>query len=262
MDGKLTALKITALLKARKPGLFNDGGGLYLQIRRNGGRSWIFRYTNGSRTRDMGLGALDTISLAEARDLARKQRRLRYDGLDPIEHRKASRVKTQTEAAKLMSFKECAEAVRDLRKSGWRTEETAVKFITRLETHAYPVFDRGNLPARDINTPLVVKVLSRIWLTKPIMAKEIRWMLEAVLSWATSVGCREGDNPARWKGHLENLLPAQRQSIRHHAALPYAELPAFMADMRKLEGVVPRAFRIHGLGRRTEDEVIHWCALG
>lgn len=235
--GKLTALRVT---QERRPGYYSDGGGLYLQVGASGAKSWVFRFRQSGRLRDMGLGPLHTVSLAEARQRALAARRTRMDGRDPIAERRAQRAAASVAAAKAMTFRECAEAYVAAQEPSWRNAKHGAQWITTLRTYVYPVL--GVLPVADIDTSLVMRVLEPIWSTKPETASRVRGRIESVLDWATARGHREGENPARWRGHLDKLLPAPSKAKRaarvakgraeHHAALPYDEIGAFMTALR------------------------------
>src|ERR1051325_6143063 len=264
--GKLDAVS----LKTKKPGYHGDGGGLWLQVTKNGrGRSWVFRYSFNGKAREMGLGSFSTIGLSEAREMARDCRRLLQGkfpttpAVDPIEHRKALRTSALIAAAKAMTFKECAVAYIAAHQGGWRNPKHAAQWPSTLATYVYPVF--GDLPVRAIDTGLVMKALEPIWQRKPETACRVRGRIEAVLDWAKTRGYREGENPARWRGHLENLLvkpsaaakAARRASGRgeHHAALPYTEIAAFMAELRQQPGMAARALEFAILTASRTGEV-------
>jgi integrase len=250
---RLSALKVA---KSKRPGMYADGGGLYLQVGSNESRSWIFRFKANGRTRDMGLGSLATVSLAEARELAAECRRLRLSGMDPIESRKAERVKAQLSAARSMTFDQCRDAFIDAYKSAWRNAKHKAQWTSSLETYVTPVF--GSLPIQSVDVALVMKVLEPIWSTKPETASRIRGRIERVLDWAKVRGFRQGENPARWRGHLDALLPARGKvrKVRHHAALPYDEVGAFMAELRVREGIAARALEFAILTAARTNEVL------
>ncbi len=233
--GRLKALTVT---RTKEKGLYADGGGLYLQISAAGTKSWIFRYRmNGRKTpRDMGLGAFHTVTLAEARDKAREARKLILEGVDPIEAKRARKQAQALEAASTLVFKDCAEKYISAHKAGWRNAKHAGQWTSTLETFAYPVF--GNLPVSSIDTALVMKVLEPIWTEKTETASRVRGRIEAILDWATARGFRVGENPGRWRGHLDKLLPARSKvkKVKHHKALPYTEIGAFMKKLREQEG--------------------------
>jgi len=261
--GRLTARKVQNVKEGveagrpQTPGMHCDGGGLYLQITPNGA-SWIFRFAalDGRRTRDMGLGPLHTFTLAEAREEARKARQLRHKGTDPIEDRKARRLQAQLDAAKAMTFKQCADAYISAHRKGWRSAKHAGQWETTLATYAYPII--GALPVAAVDTGLVLKVLEPIWSSRPETASRLRGRIERILDWAKARVYRDGENPARWRGHLEHQLPARSKvsMIEHYAALPYAELPVFMADLRRREGITPRALEFAILTAARVGEVI------
>jgi len=216
----------------KKPGLHPDGGGLYLHVSKNGARSWIFRWRRDGRLRDMGLGPLNTISLAEARDKALACRKLKLDGRDPIEERRAQRLAIKLEGAKAMTFRQCAQAYIAAHRAGWKNDKHAAQWPSTLATYVNPVF--GSFPVHAIDVGLVMRALEPIWNEKPETASRVRGRIESVLDWATARGYRQGENPARWRGHLENLLPKKSKvrRVEHHAALPYPEIAAFMAALR------------------------------
>jgi len=251
--GKLTALAVD---KAKRRGYYSDGGGLYLQVSASGAKSWVFRFRDGGKLREMGLGPTHTIGLAEAREKARGCRRLRLERLDPIEARKTARAKAKLEAAKSMTFKQCAERYIASHKAGWRNPKHAKQWPSTLDAYVYPVF--GHLPVQAIDVELIMKAIEPIWTMKPETAGRVRGRIESVLDWATARGYRQGENPARWRGHLENLLPKKTKvrRVEHHAALPYAELAEFMAKLRQQEGISARALEFAILTVARTGEVI------
>jgi integrase len=253
--GRLSSLAVGRL---RDPGLYPDGGGLYLQISRLGGKSWLFRFRADGRERWMGLGPASLVGLAEARRRAEEYRRQRLAGIDPIEARRAELEASRLEAAKAVTFRSCAESYISSHRAGWRNAKHGAQWGATLETYAYPVF--GDLPVQAVDTGMVVKVLEPIWAAKTETASRLRGRIEAVLDWATTRGHRQGENPARWRGHLENRLPAPTkvQKVRHHAALPYSEIGAFMADLQRQEGIAALALRFLILTAARTGEVL--CA--
>jgi integrase len=235
-------------LRRSKPGMYADGGGLWLQVTlatdgKGRSRSWIFRYTTGPRTRHMGLGSIHTISLAEARERARQCRQQRFDGVDPIEHRNAERVAKVAAAAKSMTFEQAAVAYISAHRGEWRSHKHAAEWPSSLRKHIYPKL--GKIDVAVIDTALVVKALAAVWKTAPETASRLRGRIESVLDWAGVAGLRRGDNPARWSGHLEHLLAApSKRRIEHHAALPWREVPGFMARLREFDTVAAQAFEV------------------
>jgi integrase len=251
--GKLTALKVSRPLK---PGMYADGAGLYLQVTGAGAKSWLYRFSLQGKAREMGLGSLSAVSLSEARIKAGECRRLREEGVDPIEARKVRREQAALDAAKSITFKEAAANYIASHRAGWRNEKHASQWENTLATYAEPVLGRVSIQA--IDTTLVLKVLEPIWKTKPETASRLRGRIEAILDWAKVRGLRQGENPARWRGHLDHLLPARSKvrRVKHHAALSYAELPDFIAKLRAQEGVAARALEFTILtAARTGDTI-------
>jgi integrase len=251
--GKLTALKVD---KANQPGMYGDGGGLYLRVTPDGAKNWIFRFMLNGRARWMGMGPLHTITLAEARKRAGEHRLRRHDGIDPIEARRAERQQARLDAAKAITFKECADSYIKAHRAGWRNGKHAGQWGATLATYAEPVI--GKLSVQAIDTTLVFKVLEPIWTTKPETAGRVRGRIEAILDWAKVRGFRTGENPARWRGHLDKLLPARGKvrKVEHHAALPYAELPDFLVALREQEGIAARALEFTILTAARTGETI------
>jgi integrase len=250
---KLSAVKVARITK---PGMYSDGGGLYLQVSTLGGRSWIFMYKTNGREREMGLGPLHTISLSEARQKAMECRKLRLEGIDPIDARRATRDQVRLETAKAMTFKACAEKYIEAHGAGWRNAKHGDQWTNTLATYAYPVF--GGMPVQAVDVGLITKVLEPIWTTKTETASRVRGRIESVLDWATARGYRRGDNPARWRGHLENLLPARSkvQKVEHHAALAYGEIGGFMASLQGQDGVAAEALKFTILTAARTGETI------
>ena len=251
--GKLTTIQVR---QAKHRGLYGDGGGLFLQVSANGAKSWIFRFKETGRLRVMGLGPLHTVGLAEARDRALECRKLRLDGRDPIEERRTARSVARFEAAKAVTFKECAQAYIAAHKAGWRNDKHAAQWPATLAAYVYPVF--GALPAQSVDVGLVMRALEPIWTEKPETASRVRGRIESILDWATARGYRKGENPARWRGHIENLLPKKSKvrRVEHLAALGYHEIGAFMAELRQQEGIAARALEFLILTAARTGEVI------
>jgi hypothetical protein len=235
---RLTAVKVT---NTKKAGLYADGGGLYLRVAPGGSKGWIFRFTLGGRTRDAGLGSYPVVALTKARDLADECRRLVATGIDPIEARKEEKAAKELEAARALTFEQCAKAYIASHEVAWKNDKHRAQWRSTLATYAYPVI--GALPVSSIDTQLVLKILEPLWMTKPETASRLRGRIEVILSWAKVRGCRDGENPAQWRGHLDQLLPARGKvrSVVHHAALPYADIPAFMTLLRRQSGPSARA---------------------
>ncbi len=249
-------LSAQAVRHATAPGLYPDGWGLYLLVGRTGSKSWVWRYRQDGRLRGMGLGPLRLVSLAEAREEAQVWRKLRHQGGDPIAARRAAKANKQLEAAKAINFRQCAERYITAHRAGWKNAKHAAQWPSTLATYVYPIF--GELAVDAIDTALVMQALEPIWQNKPETASRVRQRIEAVLDWARVRGFRRGENPARWRGHLENLLPApgKIRQVKHHAALFYSEISAFMSTLRDQEGVAARALELTILTALRTGEVI------
>ncbi len=250
---RLNALTVSRI---KKPGLHPDGAGLYLQISKSGAKSWLYRFMLDGNARYMGLGSYPTVSLGEARAKADVARKLRSEGVDPIEARQEARAKARLDAAKAITFKDAAERYIAAHEPGWRNAKHAAQWRATLETYAHPIL--GSLPVQAVDVGLVLKVLEPIWATKTETASRVRGRIEAVLDWAAARKYRHGDNPARWRGHLDKLLPKRSKvrKVRHHPALPYAEVGPFMEDLRQEQGTAARAFEFLILTACRTGEVI------
>ncbi len=249
---KLTPLGVR---KKQTPGHYGDGGGLWLQISKFESKSWVFRYTLHGKRHEMGLGPTHTVSLAEARQKAKECRLTLLDGKDPIEVRKTTTLAEALRRAKMMTFDQCAAAYIEAHRSSWKNVKHISQWENTIQAYASPVI--GKLPVTSVDTDLVVKILNPIWQTKTETATRLRGRIESVLDWATTSKFRQGDNPARWRGHLENLLssPNKIAKVRHHPALPWQELGEFMADLREREGVAARAVELAILTATRSGEV-------
>jgi integrase len=234
---RLNALAVDRL---RRSGKYADGGGLYLQIDGRS-RAWHFRYRWLGAERYMGLGPVSIISLGEARELAHNARRLLRDRIDPLAARQAEQARKAEEAAKKITFDACAAEYIDDHRIEWKNPKHRQQWANTLKSYASPVF--GNVPVAAIDAALVMKAVQPIWNSKNETAARLRARVETVLDWAKVKDYRSGDNPARWKGHLEELLPSRRtvHAVKHHASLPYRELPGFMTKLNRMQGVAARA---------------------
>jgi integrase len=259
---KLKPLDVEKRL-SKQPGLHSDGGGLCLRVSSAAARSWVYRFMLNGLAREMGLGAYPEISLSDARGAAGEARKLKAQGIDPIAAREAVRAQERLEAARAVTFRQCAEAFIEAHKGGWKNAKHAQQWSNTLETYAMPII--GNLPVQAIDVALIDKVLSPIWSTKTETASRVRGRIESILDWATTRGHRQGENPARWRGHLENLFPARTtvRRVKHHAALPFAQLPAFMTDLQQQEGLGALALQFTILtAARTEETIgLNWAEI-
>lgn len=246
-------LSFLAVSRAKAPGYYADGGGLVLQVSRSGSKSWLFRYSLHGKRHEMGLGSLKTVDLAGARVRARECRQLLLDGQDPLGVRRAASRKEALGRARQMSFDQCAAAYIAAHRAGWKNAKHASQWSNTLATYASPLI--GALPVAVISTDLIVKVLSPIWQTKTETATRVRARIECILDWATVSNFRQGDNPARWHGHLENLLarPGKIAQVRNHPALPWQEVRAFMVQLAARNGIAARA---------TEFAILTACRSG
>lgn len=251
------ALRLTAIgvKNLTRKGMYPDGNGLYLQVTESG-RSWIFRYALHGRSREMGLGPLHTVSLGEARQRAAHCRKLKLDGIDPIEDRDRQLMEARLATANTVSFKEAAELYIKGRSASWKSATHSGQWPSTLAKYVYPII--GGVAVQSVDVGMVVKVLEPIWYTKTETASRIRGRIQAVLDWASARGYRQGDNPARWRGHLENLLPKRSkvQSTRNFPALPYREISKFMAVLRRQNGIAASALEFVILTATRTSETI------
>lgn len=253
----LCKLSATFVLKVKESGYYGDGGGLWLQVAPGGAKSWIFRFTLNGKAREMGLGPLHTVPLAMARDKSMLCRQQVLEGIDPIDARKSSRLTAQAAAARVLTFDQCAEQYIESHRAGWRNAKHAEQWTNTLATYVTPVF--GRLPVAEVDTALVMKVLQPIWTTKTETANRVRGRIESVLAWATVRQHRSGDNPARWRGHLDQLLaaPSKVTKVENHAALPYVKINEFMRDLKSQEGTAARAVELIILTASRTSEILN-----
>ena len=228
--------------------------GLALQVT-GGSRAWVLRATIGGKRRDMGLGPYPEVTLAQARDKAREARELIRQGIDPIGRQQAAQSAMRAAVAEALTFKECAEKYIKAHRAGWKNAKHAQQWANTLEQHAYPVL--GALLVRDVKLPQVLAVLEPIWATTNETASRLRGRIESVLDWATVRGLRDGLNPARWRGHLDNQLvrPSKVNKTEHHPALPVGDVGAFMVRLRAAEGMGARALEFAILTATRSGEV-------
>jgi len=247
-----------------EPGYHFDGrNGLYLQVSLSGSKSWICRFSFGGKSYEQGLGSFPGIGVAEARRKAAAKRSLLDQGIRPLGRREEDKQRRQAEAAARSTgktFKECAEAYIAAHASGWRNKKHADQWRNTLKTYAYPVI--GDLPVSAVSVSQVSEILEPIWTSKTETATRVRGRIESVLDWATVRGFRSGENPARWRGHLDQLFPKRRsvQKVKHHGALPYERVPDFVAALRTVSGVSAAAleFTILTAARTGESLKAKW----
>jgi integrase len=253
--GRLGPLEVSRLKQAKvdKKIYHADGGGLYLQRSPGGGRSWVFRYKIDARTAEMGLGSAFTVSLAEARQKAEKRRkevlafREGETTYDPLAQRRQAQQRAKLDRVRAMTFRQCAEAFMAAKAREWKNPIHAQQWPQSLRDYVFPVF--GDAPVQAVDTTLVMKAIEPLWQTKTETANRVRSRVEQILDYAKSRGYRDGENPARWRGHVEHMLPRRMkaQPVEHFAALPHVEMPALMAEVRRQEGPAARALEFLAL---------------
>jgi integrase len=242
MASKLTARKV----ETAKPGKYSDGGNLYLIVSETGARKWVLRFTWRGRAKEMGLGSAASVPLADAREKAASARRKIAQGLNPIDERKRD--------GGIPTFGEMADYVRETLSAGFRNEKHKAQWKSTLETYAAPLRAK---PVDTIATDDVLAVLKPIWTTKAETASRLRGRIEKVLDAAKAKGFREGENPARWRGHLDHLLPKPSKLARgHHAAMPYENVAAFIAELREREATAALALEFCILTAARSGEVL------
>lgn len=243
---KLNANEIKAM---NEPGMHSDGMGLYLKITKDDTKSWIHRFKCNGRRRDMGLGLLKIISLAEARSLVIDNHKLIAKGIDPIDKRRES------SNTRIPIFDECAEQVIASKRAGWNNPKSEGQWTTSLKTYASPVM--GRVPVDQITTEHVLKVLTPIWATKNETASRVRSRIEIILNWAKVKGYFTGENPAVWRGHLEHLFakPSKVKKVKHHEAMPYNSIAGFMTELTPKQSISAKALQFTILTACRTSEV-------
>jgi integrase len=255
------------------PGRYADGDGLYLQVSKGAAgvtKSWLFRFMRGGGiSRAMGLGAVSTrkgdgyTTLIKARQKRAKAREMLESGIDPLLSKRAGQAAERLEKARLVTFAHCAEEYIASHEAGWKGAKHARDWRGSLAKYAYPII--GQLPVAAVDLALTKKVLEPIWKTKTKTAVDVRSRIELVLNWAKIHGHRDGENPARWKGHLENVLPKPSKiaKVKHHTAVPYAEIPTFMVDLRKKKavGALALEWTILSAARSEETLAAEWSEI-
>ena len=251
--GRLSAL---AVERAERPGSYSDGGGLYLHITDAGVKSWIYRFQINYRIREMGLGPYTTVSLAEARERAFECRKMSNDGIDPLEARRRAKAEAALKVAKAMTFKQAAKAYLTSHEPSWQNPKHIEQWHSTLATYVEPIL--GHVRVGDIDTALVLKVIEPLWSTKTETASRVRGRIEAILNWASARGLRSPENPARWRGHLDKILPpkSRMRTVRHLPALPFNHVPDFFAALRERPAVAARALEFTILTAARSGEVI------
>lgn len=261
MPKKLSNALTPLAVKNAKPGRHADGGGLHLLVKESGARSWVYRFMLNGKSRDIGLGTAgpDGISLSQARD-ARDALRLKVKaGVDPLQERQreAAEALAAAEAAQVagITFKAVAEAYIGANEGSWRNDKHRQQWKNTLATYVYPVI--GELPVAEVGTAHVLQILEPIWKAKAETASRVRGRMETILDAAKARGYREGENPARWRGHIAQILPARSRLTRgHHKAMAYEAIPAFVGALHKREAVAALALEFTILTAARTGEVI------
>ena len=265
MPKKIAEKSAIEIRRLTEPGMHAVGGvaGLHLLVSPSGARSWILRTMVGGKRRDIGLGGFPDISLAKAKERAGQAKDKIQSGIDPVEERRANRDALRASTTKVVTFAEAAKRCHVARASGFRNVKHRADWISSLERYAFPAI--GNIQVSAIDESHVMQVLTPIWLTQTETATRVRQRIEAVLDWAKVSKLRSGDNPARWKGNLSVLLPAPAKVAKtsHFRALPWREVPGFMANLSTREGMAAKAleFAILTAARSGEVRLAEWSEV-
>ena len=239
-------------------GYHNCAQGLYLQVSKQGTKSWLYRYTSPltKTRREMGLGSFNYVSLAQARQHAIEGKRLVINGKDPIEERKKEQIKVQLKQTRNMTFKEIAEACIAAKAPEWKSAKHSQQWNNSLEAHAFPIL--GEMPISDISTDLILKVLEPIWITKAETASRIRQRIETIWDYGKARNYVSGENPARLRGHLDKILSktAKVKRVRHFPALPYEDMGIFLQELRQRKGYSALALEFLILTAARTGEII------
>jgi integrase len=254
---RLTARKVET---TKTPARLADGLGLYLIVEGEFSKNWVFEYQFNGKRRYMGLGSALDVSLADARERRNEYRKLKANGVDPLEQKRAARAAEALAVAKAVTFKEASTRYMDANRPHWDARH-ALQWQTTLERYAYPAF--GEVPVGAVDDALVLKVLEPIWASANVTATRLRGRIETVLDWAKAMKLRTGENPARWRGHLDKILPPPKRvhRVKSFASMPWEDVPAFMRDLRSQADVIPAAaieFLILTATRKNELVDARW----
>lgn len=268
MASKKNALTVKAVQNLKGVGKYLDGGGLYLQVTKAGVKSWIYRFDINKKRREMGLGGVDTLTLAEAREVCAEQRKILKSGIDPIEHRRAlaaaeqqaieaESAKQSKEVHESITFKQCADEYISKKEVEWANAKHRQQWRNTLRDYVYPHI--GHVRVGEVDRPLVLECLTPIWTTKNETATRVRQRIEAILDYAKAMDYRSGDNPAAWKGSLEPILPkpSKVKRVSHHKALPYDAMPAFMSQLQEMDGLGAQALQLAIITATRTGEVLN-----
>lgn len=256
---ELSAIEVKRIIRQ---GFYAVGGvsGLLLQVSKGGSRSWILRARIGEKRRDIGLGGYPEVSLALARERALEKKSLIAKGIDPVEEKRASKARLIASQRNTITFDDAADKVHTTKSKEFKNEKYKAQWISAIRMYASPII--GKLPVSEIDLQHIKDILEPIWLTKTDTAKKLRGNLETILAWATVNEYRNGNNPARWKGYLDQILqkPSKVKKVQHYKAMPIDNMPAFMTELRKQEGISARAleFTILTAARSGEARGATW----
>jgi integrase len=256
MGNSKNRLTVKTVESKKLPGYYADGGNLYLRVSKSMTKTWAFIYKREGKRSEIGLGSVDALTLAEAREKRGALTKQLNDAIDPLLEKQRLDNEAKARKAKFMSFQQCADAYIDSHMAGWKNSKHIQQWRNTLAQYAYPFF--GGLDVKFIDTGLITKCLEPIWLTKNETAGRVRGRIESVLDWATVRGYREGANPARWKGHLDTLLakPSKVQKPVHHKALPYSDISAFVDRLRQCDGIAAKCLEFTILTAARTGETI------
>jgi integrase len=249
----LTAKKVE---RVKAPGRYHDGHGLYLQVRNTTNKSWLLRFERDGKERWYGIGPTHTVTLKEARERARAARLLLLDNIDPIDHRRGERAKLAAAKMQAITFREAMRRYHALHEAEWRNRKHAAQFLSSLETYARPIL---TMTVDQIGTPEVLRCIEPNWMTKWETMNRVRGRIERILDWCKVRNFRSGDNPAAWRGHLKEALPARAKvaKVEHHPAPSYTEVPAIVAALRTREAIAARALEFAILCASRTGEILH-----
>ena len=257
MARETTEMSALAVGKISSVGYHFVGGvsGLVLQVSKSGTKSWLLRVLVGGKRREIGLGGFPDVTLAGAREAARVAKEKIKAGIDPVVERQTARSALAAAVASAMTFKQAAQKYIEANESGWKNPKHAAQWTATLETYAHPTI--GNLQVAHIDTSHVLGILEPIWNTKTETASRLRGRIESVLDWAKVRGYRKGENPARWKGHLDHILPARAkvQKVKHYPALDYRNVGSFISALKLVDGMGARALEFAILCAARSNEV-------
>ena len=256
MSNRKIGLTVKTVEHEKMPGYHADGGNLYLRVTKTLQKTWAFIYKRECKRTEIGLGSVDDMTLADAREKRDALNKQLKSGIDPLLEKQRLANESKAQRTKAMTFRQCADAYINAHRAGWKNPKHIQQWQNTLSQYAFPVF--GELDVKSIDTGLITKCLEPIWLTKNETAGRVRGRIESILDWATVHEYREGVNPARWRGHLDKLLakPSKVQKTEHHKALPYMEINAFIGQLHKQDGIAAKCLEFTILTAARTGETI------